>query len=142
MISNRSIEILEARLSGKTLRQVGRMFEIHPERVRQVAGFCLRKLRNYEKMQSKLSNLQRDLIIAQNALRDSDIKRGHGDDVLVSDMVLSVRASNCLRFSNYETSQQLSEASDSALLSIPNFGRGCLQEVRDIVGYKPQGETT
>ena len=138
MISDRNVDIIEARLSGKTLRQVGDMFDIRPERVRQVTGRFVRKLRNYEKMRNKLWNLQRDLEAARRELRGSKIKYKEGAEILVEDLELSVRAANGLRF--YKTVGEVAAASDSELLSIPNFGRKSLREVREIIGYS-QGET-
>ena len=138
MISDRNVAIIEARLSGKTLRQVGDMFDIGPERVRQVTGYFVRKLRNYDKMRNKLWNLQRDLEAARRALIDTNIKYKKGADILVKDLELSVRAANGLRF--YKTVGVVAAASDSELLRIPNFGRKSLREVREIVGCE-QGET-
>ncbi len=71
-------------------------------------------------------------------------------DMPISDLDLSVRASNCLESARIETVGQLINQSDSALLKLRSFGRTSLREVKrklidielDLGMELPEGFTT
>lgn len=49
----------------------------------------------------------------------------------ISDLGLSVRATNCLSRAGIKTAEELAQKSDLELLGIRSFGIGCLHEVRE-----------
>lgn len=46
---------------------------------------------------------------------------------------LSVRSSNCLKWGNFRTVEDVVRSTDTELLRLPNFGKFCLNEVRRAV---------
>ncbi len=65
------------------------------------------------------------------------------DDVMIEELELGVRSYNCLKREGVETVADLVARSEAELLSIPNFGRKSIEEVRERLaerGYKLRGE--
>jgi hypothetical protein len=52
----------------------------------------------------------------------------------LSRLELSVRTTNCLYNAGLHTIGDIMAKSDSELIAIPNFGRRCLREVKEILG--------
>lgn len=53
----------------------------------------------------------------------------------LSRLELSVRTTNCLYNAGFRTIGDIMAKSDSELLVIPNFGRRCLREVKELLGF-------
>lgn len=49
--------------------------------------------------------------------------------MLIEDLYLTVRATNCLRAEDIYTVEQLVDKTRGQLMQIPNFGKSCLKEV-------------
>ena len=65
------------------------------------------------------------------------------DDVMIEELELGVRSYNCLKREGVETVADLVARSEAELLSIPNFGKKSIEEVRERLaerGYKLRGE--
>lgn len=62
------------------------------------------------------------------------------DTRLVSSVLFSVRVKNCLARAHITTLGTLRRTSDADLLGIPNFGPGCLREVRTVL-HRMERET-
>ena len=132
--SDRNIEILEARLSGRTLKDVGDEFGISPARVRQIACRFVINARRFDKMEAENSRLR---VVAENAMfeeRKLQVNSTSGQSVDICDMDLSLRSFHCLMNGGYENSKQVAEARDYELLRIPHLGRKSLREIRLVVG--------
>jgi DNA-directed RNA polymerase alpha subunit len=57
--------------------------------------------------------------------------RGVFPDTTLAELVLSVRAYNCLELGGYKTVADIRAASDADLMRLPNFGKSCLRETRE-----------
>lgn len=59
------------------------------------------------------------------------------DETLIADLKLSVRAKRCLYINfGLDTVGQARELTDKQLMSVENFGKKSLQEIRAVIGYK------
>jgi len=59
---------------------------------------------------------------------------GEGDDRLIEELEIGVRAYNCLKRAGIQTVGDLVQRSESELNAIPNFGRRSTDEVKDALG--------
>jgi DNA-directed RNA polymerase subunit alpha len=65
------------------------------------------------------------------------------DDIMIEELELGVRSYNCLKREGVETVGDLISRSEAELLSVPNFGKKSIEEVRERLaerGYKLRGE--
>lgn len=65
-------------------------------------------------------------------LLDSAEKLHEEDDILISNLDLSIRARNCLLRANIETLSELSERTILDLMKIRNLGNKCLEEIIEV----------
>jgi DNA-directed RNA polymerase alpha subunit len=56
------------------------------------------------------------------------------DDTLIEDVRFSTRVRKALNAAGLKTAGEVREASDAALLSLPDFGRGSLYYIRGALG--------
>ncbi len=59
---------------------------------------------------------------------------GEGDDRLIEELEIGVRAYNCLKRAGIQTVGDLVQRSESELNAIPNFGKRSTEEVKDALG--------
>lgn len=128
----RNFEILERRLSGETLRQIGEAFDISTGRVRQILQSQLYKIQNYER---RINRYRQRIIQLQNGPTAASEHPGNALR-LVSSLEVSVRVENALRYTGHwgRPVAEIQHLPDSYWLRVPNFGRKSLNELRKHIG--------
>lgn len=135
----RNIGILEARMSGKTLEQIAAMFDITRERVRQVLAKQVRICKSIPKIQAENTKLRKEVIGLKGDLARAGVHTlaGINADTPIKDIGFSVRLWNCIIEAGHEdmTIGEASRLHDEYWLSLPNFGRKCLNELKDAIHH-------
>lgn len=111
VLNSRELRALRGRFMDRmTLQSVAIAMGLTRERVRQLQNLGIRKIR------ASLAFLQ--------AAKNADPKTEVGD------LNFGFRATNALVFAGYRTLADLLKATERDLMSLRNFGRGCLDIVR------------
>lgn len=79
----------------------------------------------------RATRLQQDIAVLHNAMQPPVSRIGALTDVSVDNCEFTIRTSNCLRGTGITTVGQLCAQSEATLLSLRNFGRKSLREVKD-----------
>jgi RNA polymerase sigma factor (sigma-70 family) len=119
-----------------TLEEVGKIFRVTKERVRQLEGKAIRKLQHPVRARHLAS-----YVGLEDKFREKPITGP--EDVPITDIELSVRARNCFNKMEIVTLGQLAKRSEAELLEQRNFGEPSLQEAREVLrehGLYLQGE--
>lgn len=130
----------------KTLEEVGKMFKLTRDRIRQIEATALRKIRQPKYLKTLLPNYELRIKALQEVqyMKNLDDKlkadeeaaksRVTNFDLLkasIDELELSVRSYNCLKRAGIDTIRQLSERSIEDLKKVRNLGKHSLQEITD-----------
>lgn len=131
-----------------SLRKIAKQYLVTPERIRQILSKFIRMLSHptrKEKILAELDDklkalltqrdeLQKQLYAVNMELRQYSNLLSKGDFARhISELELSVRTHNALREKNITTVGDLISCDELDLLSIKNFGKKCLQEIKSIL---------
>lgn len=130
---------------GKNLQQIANNYNITRERVRQIVGKALKRIKHYltyhkseEEMIKKENELNkyRNMLIkefAEKGIYTKDMELVFGDVNLkqhtIEELDLSVRSYNCLRRANIRTLEELVKYSPDDLKKLRNLGNKCIKEI-------------
>lgn len=137
--SERNMGILNARLSGETLEKIAKDFGITRERVRQILCKQARICKSIPKVQEENDRLQKEVVTLK-----SDIARAGVPTLTevdsnspLKDLELNVGLWNCIVNAGHQdmTIKDASRLQDTYWLSLPNFGRKRLNELRDALHH-------
>lgn len=132
----------------KTLAELGSVLGLTRERVRQLESEAIKRLSRPSSLRLIREKLI-SIIFKEKGLSEIEEKLGIGQRREISDMPLSeiemsVRASNCLRNTGIKTLGELTNKTESEMLSIRSLGRKTLRGLRRILdsfGLKFENET-
>ena len=151
---------------GKTLRDVGKLISVSPERARQIIVRAARKMRHPSKRRCidytdqeirhiiELDAKERDLSVMEQRLRDKESsiltayeerKKALGKGKTIECLELSARSYNALKRADINTLEELDEIIEMeghyGLLRLRNMGKKCVAEVLEkLDAYKEMNE--
>jgi hypothetical protein len=127
--------VISKRLIGVTLSGIGGLLSLTTERIRQIEGKAIRKLRHPTRKR-KIMGLP-DLPDLPKTDQDIDIKRliekNNLDEISVNTLFLSTRSVNCLKNNDIKTLSDLILKRESDLLRVKNCGRKSLNEIKGVL---------
>jgi len=154
VLTSQERDILNLRfLTGKqfTLQKIGNQYGFTRERIRQIIKNALRKLQHPARVKllrekiikiflgetglnSLMSHEITKLELEVRKLREKlDVKSTSVQDVQLSEIELSTRTTNCMRENKILTLGQLANMSIAQVFAIPNLGRKCFLELKEVL---------
>ena len=153
MLDQRAVDIvIDYFWERKTYDQIAVLWHISRERIRQIISKSLRIIKSksnkelllayifpqFKELVDKRTAKEKELmdICQQIALfkRDRIVEQPQSArEKSIRDLELSVRTENALREKSITTIGELCECSETELLSIRNFGKKCLEEVKIVL---------
>ena len=99
-----------------TLEEVGQVFGVGRERIRQIEAKAIRKINHYQRKQrfNQVNETSKEVIT---------------DNTPVEELDLSVRSYNCLKRANVHTVGELTLKTEEEMMRVRNLGRKSLKEV-------------
>lgn len=105
---------------GKTYREIGELYHLTPQRVRDVINYGIRCLRTIR---------LRQVLRGETIVHSQVIQEMENNEISVEDCKFSTRLLNCLKREGICTLKELQNKSWTDLFSIRNFGAGCRREL-------------
>lgn len=130
----------------RTLEQIGNLFSLTRERIRQIEAKALRKLRHPNRAKylkygvsgmienirtdyfNKFADLESRLLELCEQLVDNELRKKYAQ-TKIEDMDLSVRSYNCLKRAGIDDLQQLAKLSYDDITKIRNLGNKSVREI-------------